>query len=79
MSELWSSPELAVVAVTAAALAGLRPKPAAVRGRHRPDAPPAGRPPRGLVSADPRFGVVSTAVYTAVVMVPGGASAGDHR
>ena len=71
MSVVWSSPELAV-AVLSAVLAGLRPGPASRRSS------PARRLPRRLVSADPRFGVVSTALYTAVVMVPG-SSAGDHR
>ena len=76
MSVVWSSPEPAV-AVLSAVLAGFRPRAAGSRVRRR-TAAPATRPPRRLVSADPRFGVVSTALYTAVVMVPG-SSAGHHR
>jgi hypothetical protein len=68
----------AAAVVLAAVLAGLRPLPATARRGRRPAS--AARPASSvaMVSADPRFGVVSTALYTAVVMVPG-SSAGEHR
>lgn len=70
MSVVWSYPEPAV-ALLCAVLAGARP--AVSRRRATP------RGPRDFVSADPRFGILSTAVFTAVLLVPGTGTSGPEQ